>query len=113
VTATVKTVESTGNGNDEGNGNGNGNGNNGNGNNGNSNKVTVDPAGYRVDLLYAVNGVESDIRDTSAPFTFTNVPIGVHAIRVVKTTPPQAGSVVVSDTIVVRPGSTTAIELWF
>jgi general secretion pathway protein G len=76
-------------------------------------KISVDPSGYRVDLLFADGGAEDDIRDTSAPFTFTNVPMGVHAIRVVKTTPPSSGSVVASDTIVVRPNSTTTIELWF
>jgi hypothetical protein len=76
-------------------------------------KTIVDPAGYRVDLFYATGGVESSLADTVAPFSFSNVPMGVHAIRVVKFVNPQAGSVVAQDTIVVRPSSTTAVELWF
>jgi hypothetical protein len=39
--------------------------------------------------------------------------MGVHAIRVVKTVNPQAGAVVAQDTVIVRPSSTTAVELWF
>jgi general secretion pathway protein G len=73
----------------------------------------VDPAGYRVDLYYANGGVESSIVDAAAPFSFSNVPMGVHAIRVVRTINPGAGTVVAQDTIVVRPSSTTAAELWF
>lgn len=76
-------------------------------------KVVVDPVGYRVDVYYASNGVEASVSDTAAPFTFANVPMGLHAVLVVKTTNPQAGSVVGQDTIVVRPGGTTAIEVWF
>jgi general secretion pathway protein G len=78
-----------------------------------SGKTIVDPAGYRVDLFYANGGVESSLADTAAPFSFSNVPMGVHAIRVVKTVNPQAGAVVAQDTIVVRPSNTTAVELWF
>jgi prepilin-type N-terminal cleavage/methylation domain-containing protein len=77
------------------------------------NKTRVDPSGYRVELLYADNGGERDVRDTSAPFTFTNVPMGIHAVRVVKTSGSGSGTVVSQDTIVVRPGSTMAAELWF
>jgi prepilin-type N-terminal cleavage/methylation domain-containing protein len=76
-------------------------------------KTIVDPAGYRVDLFYANGGVEASLADTTAPFSFSNVPMGVHAIRVVKTVNPQAGTIVAQDTIVVRPSSTTAVELWF
>jgi hypothetical protein len=76
-------------------------------------KTIVDPAGYRVDLFYTNGGVESSLADTAAPFSFSNVPMGVHAIRVVRTVNPQAGAVVAQDTIVVRPSSTTAVELWF
>ena len=76
-------------------------------------KTLVDPAGYRVDLFYANGGVEASLADTAAPFSFSNVPMGVHAIRVVKTVNPQAGAVVAQDTIVVRPSNTTAVELWF
>jgi prepilin-type N-terminal cleavage/methylation domain-containing protein len=76
-------------------------------------KTLVDPAGYRVDLFYANGGVEATLADTAAPFSFSNVPMGVHAVRVVRTVNPQAGTVVAQDTIVVRPSSTTAAELWF
>jgi hypothetical protein len=76
-------------------------------------KTIVDPTGYRVELLYANSGVEATLSDTSAPFSFSNVPMGLHAVRVVKTTNPKAGSVVSQDTLTVRPGSTTAAELWF
>ncbi len=76
-------------------------------------RTRVDPTGYRVDLLYAANGSEDDVSDTTGPFTFANVPIGIHAVRVVKTGNPNSGTVVSQDTIVVRPGSTLAAELWF
>ena len=76
-------------------------------------KTIVDPADYRVDLFYANGGVETSLADAAAPFSFSNVPMGVHAIRVVKTVNPLAGTVVAQDTIVVRPSSTTAVELWF
>ena len=76
-------------------------------------KTLVDPAGYRVDLFYANGGVETSLADTAAPFSFSNVPMGVHAIRVVKTVNPGAGTVAAQDTIVVRPSNTTAVELWF
>ena len=76
-------------------------------------KTIVDPAGYRVDLYYASNGVQTSVSDTTAPFTFDNVPMGLHAIQVVKTSNPQAGSIVGQDTIVVRAGSTAAVEIWF
>jgi prepilin-type N-terminal cleavage/methylation domain-containing protein len=78
-----------------------------------SNKTVVDPAGYRVDLFYASNGAEASLSDNAAPFSFSNVPMGIHAIRVVKTANPNAGSVVSQDTITVRPTSSTAAELWF
>jgi hypothetical protein len=67
----------------------------------------------RVDLFYATGGVEPTLAETAVPFSFSNVPMAVHAIRVVKTVNPQAGSVVAQDTMVVRPSSTTAVELWF
>jgi hypothetical protein len=76
-------------------------------------KTIVDPAGYRVELFYANSGAEASLNDTVAPFSFSHVPMGVHAIRVVKTSNPQAGTVVAQDTIVVRPSSTSAVELWF
>ncbi len=76
-------------------------------------KTLVDPTGYRVDLFYANGGVETSLADTVAPFSFSNVPMGVHAIRVIKTVNPGAGTVAAEDTIVVRPSNTTAAELWF
>ena len=81
-------------------------------------RTIVDPNGYRVELFYAINGSEDDVSDTNAPFTFTNVPMGIHAIRVVATNGNgngngNSGNVVSQDTIVVHPGSTTAVELWF
>ena len=78
-----------------------------------ANKTVVDPTGYRVELFYASGGAEASLSDTAAPFSFSNVPMGVHAVRVVKTSNPNAGSIVSQDTITVRPTSTTAAELWF
>ena len=76
-------------------------------------RTRVDPAGYRVDLIYADNGHETEVRDANGPFTFTNVPMGIHAVRVVKTGNPNANNVTSEDTVIVRPGSTVAAELWF
>jgi general secretion pathway protein G len=76
-------------------------------------KTVVDPANYRVDLYYANNGAEASLSDTTSPFSFTNVPQGPHAVRVVKTNNPGAGTIVSQDTIVVRPTMTTTAELWF
>lgn len=76
-------------------------------------KTVVDPVGYRVDLFYASNGAELSVQDLASPFSFTNVHMGIHAIRVVKTANPNLGLVVAEDTIVIRQGSTTAVELWF
>lgn len=76
-------------------------------------KTIVDPAGYRADLYYARNGGQASLSDTTAPFSFANVPMGLHAVRIVKTGNPGAGNVVAQDTIVVRPGGSTAAELWF
>ena len=76
-------------------------------------KTLVDPTGYRVDLYYSNAGNEASLSDGAAPYGFTSVPMGYHAIRVVKTNNPGAGSVVAQDTIVVRGNGTTAAELWF
>ena len=76
-------------------------------------KTVVDPAGYRIDLYYASDGAEQTVQTVAAPFSFANVPMGIHAIYVVKTAEPDAGTVVAQDTVVIRPGSTTAVELWF
>ena len=76
-------------------------------------RTFVDPLGYRVDLYYPNDGEQASISDAIAPFSFANVPQGPRALRVVKTSNPGAGSVVAQDTIVVRPGSSVAAELWF
>ena len=76
-------------------------------------KVVVDPAGYRADLYYASNGAEASVSSPAAPFSFNGVPMGIHAVTIVKTSNPQSGTVVSQDTIFVRPGTTTAAELWF
>ena len=76
-------------------------------------KTVVDPSNYRVDLYYANAGSEAVVSDANAPFTFTNVPMGLHAARVIKTNNPNSGSTMVEDTVVVRPGTTNAAELWF
>jgi prepilin-type N-terminal cleavage/methylation domain-containing protein len=76
-------------------------------------KTVVDPSGYRVDLYYANDGSEAVVTDAAGEFTFSNVPMGLHGIRVVKTSNPFVGSVMAEDTIVVRPGTTNAAELWF
>jgi general secretion pathway protein G len=73
-------------------------------------KVIVDPNNYRVRLYYANDGAQASVTDSADPFSFTNVPPGVHAVRVERT---NNGNVVAEDTIVVRPGSATAVELWF
>ncbi len=78
-----------------------------------SGKTVVDPANYRVDLYYANGGTQAVVSDASAPFTFANVPMGLHAARVIKTNNPNNGSTMVEDTVVVRPGTTNAAELWF
>jgi hypothetical protein len=76
-------------------------------------KTIVDPVNYRVDLYYANGGDEAVVSDSTAPFTFANVPMGLHAVQVVKTKNPGSGNVEVEDTVVVRPGTTNAAELWF
>ena len=76
-------------------------------------KITVDPADYRVDVYYAVNGAQAVVSDAAAPFTFANLPMGLHAVYVVKTTNPGSGTIVSQDTVIVRPNSTAAVELWF
>jgi hypothetical protein len=76
-------------------------------------KTIVDPSGYRVQLFYASNGSEQSVFNTLPPFTFTNVPMGIHAVQVVKIANPNAGAVMRQDTVVIRPGATAVAELWF
>jgi general secretion pathway protein G len=97
-------------------------------------RTVVDPSGCRVELFYATNGSEHAVSDNSSPFTFTNVPMGVHAIRATSCSTSSSGGgsgnwpwwLLIGgggttsggegagqDTIVVHPGSTTAVELWF
>jgi prepilin-type N-terminal cleavage/methylation domain-containing protein len=76
-------------------------------------KTLTDPPGYEVQLFYAGNGQQQSLITGASPYNFTNVPMGLHAIQVVQTTQPGAGTVVSQDTITVRPGSTVSVELWF
>ena len=76
-------------------------------------KTVIDPANYRVDLYYANAGVQAVVSDATAPFTFTNIPMGLHAARVIKTNNPGSGNTMVEDTVIVRPGTTNAAEMWF
>lgn len=76
-------------------------------------KTINDPDGYAVDLYYASGGVQSVVRDSSPPFRFDNVPMGLHAIQVVRLTGPGGSGVVAQDTITLRPGATALAELWF
>ena len=76
-------------------------------------KTLADPPGYEVQLFYASHGQEQSLVNNTPPYNFTNVPMGLHAIQVVKTTQPGAGTVMSQDTVVVRPGSTVSVELWF
>jgi prepilin-type N-terminal cleavage/methylation domain-containing protein len=74
------------------------------------NKTIVDPNGYRVELYYSNAGSQASLSDNNDPFSFTNVPMGFHGVRVVRT---SNGNVVAEDTIVIRANGTTAAELWF
>jgi general secretion pathway protein G len=76
-------------------------------------KTIVDPTGYRVDLYFSNGGGQASLSDAAGPYSFTGVPMGFHAVLVVKTSNPQAGTVVAQDTIVVRANGTAAAELWF
>ncbi|MBI2187938.1 MAG: prepilin-type N-terminal cleavage/methylation domain-containing protein [Acidobacteria bacterium] len=76
-------------------------------------KTIVDPVGYHVDVYYAADGSQTSVSASTAPFSFSNIPMGLHAVRVVKTSNPGAGNVVAQDTVIVRPGGTAAVELWF
>ena len=60
-----------------------------------------------------MNDYLSDAFAPPAAPTIIGVPMGVHAVRVVRTVNPQAGTVVARDTIVFRPSSTTPAGLWF
>ena len=73
------------------------------------NRTVVDPTGYSVELYFASDGVEATLTDAASPYSFTNVPIGLHAVRVIK----NNGTIVAEDTVVVRPTGTAAAEIWF
>jgi len=74
------------------------------------NKRTVnDPDGYVVDLYYSAGGVQEVVRDSTPPFRFDNVPMGLHAIQVVST---GAGTVVAQETVSLRRGAAVVVELW-
>ena len=77
-------------------------------------KTVVDPANYDVKLYYASNGAEAVLTDSFGPFVFQNVPMGLHAIEVVKTTAPNKGSVVAQTTVVsLGGGQAQLVEVWF
>lgn len=72
-------------------------------------KRTVnDPPGYVVDLYYSNGGVEAVVRDSTPPFRFDNVPMGVHAVQVIDPT----GGVATGETISLPRGGTRVVELW-
>lgn len=72
-------------------------------------KTVNDPVGYAVDLYYSNGGAQAVVRDTTAPFRFDNVPMGLHAIQVVRT----KGGVVAGETVALRRGAAVVVELWF
>lgn len=67
-----------------------------------------DPPGYVVDLYYSNGGVEAVVRDSTPPFRFDNVPMGVHAVQVIGPT----GAVAAGETISLPRGGTRVVELW-
>lgn len=70
--------------------------------------VAVDPPGYSVLLHYANQGRPAALVAASAPFLFENVPMGLHAIQVIRN-----GIVVAQDTIAsLGGGQTKLVELW-
>lgn len=71
-------------------------------------KTHNDPPGYVVDLYYSNGGVQVVVRDSSAPFRFDNVPMGLHAVQVIGPT----GAVAAGETISLRPGAAQVVELW-
>lgn len=73
-------------------------------------RIVNDPAGYVVDLYYSAGGTQSVVRDSSRPFRFDNVPMGLHAVQVVHT---EGGDqVAAGETISLRRGATALVELW-
>ncbi|MND07397.1 hypothetical protein D3C83_293340 [compost metagenome] len=64
-------------------------------------------------MYYANNGAQASVSDGSGPFTFSNIPMGIHAVRVVKTNNPGSGNIVGQDTVIIQPGSTAVAEIWF
>lgn len=76
-------------------------------------KPVVDPAGYAVDVYYSAGGVEAVVRDVTPPYRFDRIPMGLHAVVVVKTVDPGANTLVAQDTVVLRGGTTLPVELWF
>lgn len=70
--------------------------------------ILNDPPSYVVDLYYSDGGVQAVVRDSSPPFRFDNVPMGLHAVQVIGPT----GAVAVGETISLRPGAAQVVELW-
>ena len=71
-------------------------------------RIVNDPAGYVVDLYYSNGGAQAVVQDSSPPFRFDNVPIGLHAVQVVST----GGTVATGETITLRRGAAVNVELW-
>ena len=77
----------------------------------NGNKIVVDPAGYSVTLYYSNSGAQASVVDSTSPYVFDNVPMGLHWVRVTKT---SNGQVQVEQMITSQGNSvTTPVELWF
>lgn len=74
-------------------------------------KTISDPAGYDVRLYYANGGAEAFLTDGAGPFIFANLPMGLHALQVIR----RSGGAVVSQETTVSSGGgqSTLVTLWF
>ncbi len=62
-------------------------------------------------LYYANGGGEAFLIDGAGPFVFANVPMGLHALRVIRR---SSGAVVSQETTVSSGGGqSTLVTLWF
>lgn len=74
-------------------------------------KTINDPAGYDVRLYYSNDGAEAFLTDGAGPFIFTSVPMGLHAVQVIRR---STGAVVSQETIAsAGGGQATLLTLWF
>ncbi len=75
------------------------------------NATFTDPTTYDVKLYYSNGGTQAVLTDSAPPFVFDNVPMGLHAVQVIRR---QQGTLKAEDTVASRgSGQTTAVELWF